>query len=587
VNVTVSRRFRWAFRRWVAAAAAWLLAMCALPLTIEASEPGSGTAVRPPKVVEADLIGRYGGQIRLGVLSDPKTFNPLLARETSSTQVLGWLFEGLVELDTDTGEWVPGLAHRWEHFEDGIEWTFYLREGVLWHDGVELTADDVVFTFDLIYDTSIPTSSRDVLTINGQPLRYEKLDRYTVKFTLPEPFAPLLQQLSTNIVPRHILYEPWREGRFNEMWTVDTPPREIIGTGPVRMVEYLPGERIVFERNPHYWRVDQEGNPLIYVDGVLLRITENQETLALMFEHGQTDEYGVRGEEYERFVAGQAAGNYTVHSSGPAFGDAWIAFNQNPSVPEPQRSWFTNLYFRRAVAHAIDKESMIDAIYLGRAVPIWGPVSPANAAFHNPDVTQYPYDLDRAAELLEEGGFERGPDGVLRDWNGNPVKFTIITNAGNREREAMGNFIREDLEALGMQVTLNPIDFNLLVGQLTSGQGWEAIILGFTGTLDPNGGRNVWHSRGGLHLWNLDADGPQPEWQQRIDAIFDQGAVTLDPEERRALYHEWQALAAEYVPLIYLVLPTRDYAVRNTLKNAVPTSYGGPLHKFEVVWLDQ
>src|SRR5690606_37762834 len=145
-------------------------------------------------------------------------------------------------------------------------------------------------------------------------------------------------------------------------------------------------------------------------------------------------------------------------------------------------------------------------------------------------------DLDRAAELLEEGGFERGPDGVLRDWNGNPVKFTIITNAGNREREAMGNFIREDLDALGMQVTLNPIDFNLMVGQLTSGQGWEAINHRFTGSLDPNGGRNVWQSRGGLHLWNLDADGPQPEWQQRIDAIFDQGAVTLDPEERRALY---------------------------------------------------
>lgn len=584
--VTVRRSVWGIGRRWLAAAAASLLAASAFSPGLEASEAGSGTGVRPPKVVEAELIGRYGGQLRIGALSDPRTFNPLLARETSSTQVLRWLFEGLVEVDSFTGEPAPALAHRWERSEDGLEWIFYLREGVRWHDGVELTADDVVFTFDLIYDESIPTSTRDVLTINGQPLRYEKIDRYTVKFTLPEPFAPLLYQLATEILPRHILYEPWRQGRFNQMWTVDTPPREIIGTGPVRMVEYLPGERIVFERNPHYWRVDQEGNPLIYLDGVLIRLAENLETLALMFEHGQTDEYAVRGDEYERFVDGQAAGNYTVYTSGPAFGDEWLAFNQNPSVPEPQRSWFSNIYFRRAVAHAIDKEAMIDSIYLGRAVPIWGPVSPANRAFHNPNVTQYPYDLERAAELLEQGGFERGPDGILRDWNGNPVKFTITTNAGNREREAMGNFIREDLEALGMQVTFNPVDFNLLVGQLTSGRGWEAMILGLTGTLDPNGGRNVWHSKGGLHFWNLDADGPQPEWQRRIDAIFDQAAVTLDPEERRALYYEWQALAAEYVPLIYLVLPTRDYAVRNTLKNAVPTSYGGPLHKVEVVWLD-
>src|SRR5690606_480235 len=136
---------------------------------------------------------------------------------------------------------------------------------------------------------------------------------------------------------------------------VDTPVTEIVGTGPVKMVEYLPGERIVFEANPHYWRVDQEGNPLIYVDGILMRLTENMETMALMFEHGQTDQYAVRGSEYERYVDGQAAGNYTVYEAGPAFGDAWIAFNQNPTVPLPQRNWFSNLNFRRAVAHAVDK----------------------------------------------------------------------------------------------------------------------------------------------------------------------------------------------------------------------------------------
>lgn len=551
---------------------------------VHAQENRKVTA-QPPFVVEAEEPGQYGGQLRTSTLSDPRTFNPVIARETSSSAVYGWLFEGLVQLDTDTGEWIPGLAHRWEFSEDGLEWTFYLREGVYWHDGVEFTADDVIFTFDVIYDESIPTSTREVLTINGQKLQYEKIDRYTVKFILPEVFAPLLQQLSTDILPRHILYEPWREGRFNEMWTVDTPPSEIIGTGPLKMVEYLPGERVVYEANPHYWRVDQDGRPLIFLDSVLMRITENIETMALMFEHGQTDVYTVRGDEYERYVDGQQAGNYTVYEAGPALGDAWVAFNQNASVPEPKRSWFRNQKFRLAVAHAVDKESMIDSIYLGRAVPTWGPVSPAHSAWHNPDLPEYPYDLDRAQELLEEAGFELGSDGLLRDWDGNVVEFTIITNAGNREREAMANFLREDLEALGMRVTVNPIDFNLLVGQLTSGQGWDAIILGFTGVMDPNGGRNVWHSTGGLHFWNLDPEGPQPDWQRRIDEIFDTAATILDREERRRLYNEWQALAAEHLPLVYLVLPVRDYAVRNTVKNATPSTYAGPLRNFEVVWL--
>lgn len=544
----------------------------------------------PPLIVESHPVGRYGGQVRYAGLSDPRTLNPLLSRESSSTDVLAWLFDGLVEIDPQTGEVTPGLAHSWEFSDDGLEWTFHLRKGVYWHDGVEFTADDVIFTFDLIYDPSIPTTSRDVFTIAGKYLEYEKVDRYTVRFRLPEPFAPLLRSMVGAILPRHRLYDAWREGRFNETWGVNTPVQEIIGTGPLRAVSYLPGERVVYEVNRHYWRVDQEGNPLPYVDGLLRFIVENQDTQSLMFDSGQTHVYSIRGDEYERYVEGQERGNYTVYTAGPALGTEFVVFNQNrKTVPAPKVNWFRNLNFRRAVAHAIDKQSIIDSIYLGRAVELWGPVSPGNPAFYHPDVRQYPYDLEEAARLLEEAGFSKGPDGVLRDWDGHPVEFTLVTNAGNQEREAVANFLREDLEQLGMKVTVNVLDFNLLVNQLQSGEGWDAIILGLTSATDINGGRNVWHSTGQMHIWNLGESEQEdmPEWQRRIDEIFDTGTRILDPEARRRHYAEFQELAAEYLPLIYTVVPLRDTAVRNTLQNAVPTPLGGAFSHFEAMWFKE
>ena len=131
---------------------------------------------------------------------------------------------------------------------------------------------------------------------------------------------------------------------------------------------------------------------------------------------------------------------------------------------------------------------------------------------------------------MAEGGFTWGRDGRLYDWNGNHVEFTIATNEGNVQRETLMTLLAEDLTELGMTVHQNPMDFNLLVNQLTSGEGWEAIIIGLTGGVDPDGGSNVWQSDGGLHMWNIGRDGPQTEWEARVDEIFRVGRTILDPE---------------------------------------------------------
>lgn len=298
-------------------------------------------ALAQPLVMEADTIGQYGGEIRIATLGDPRTFNPYLAKETSSTDVIiGHIFEGLLGRNGVTTEHEPRLARAWEFSDDGLVWTFYLREGVYWHDGVEVTADDVIFTMDIIYDENIPNNYRDGMLF-PDPIQYRKIDRYTVEFTMPLVLATAMDALTFPIVPKHILETPWKEGRFNETWGVDTPPWEIIGTGPFQMIEYRPSERIVMTRNPNYWRVDADGNSLPYITRFVMNIAGNQDAMRLMFDNRETNIYGVRPAELDNMMDNAARGGYTVYDGGPTFSTLFVVFNQNELfVPSPKVEWF-------------------------------------------------------------------------------------------------------------------------------------------------------------------------------------------------------------------------------------------------------
>lgn len=545
----------------------------------------TGLAGAQALVVEAPTIGEFGGVLFSSQISDPKTFNPLIANETSSTDITDRIFDGLTTQNGITTEVEPALAESWEFNEDGTVWTFHLRQGVKWHDGEPFTAEDVIFTLDLIYDENIPNSTRDVLQVEGEPLQYRQIDEYTIEISMAKPFAPLLRQLSFEILPKHVLEGPYQAGTFNETWGINTNPREVIGTGAFRLAEYRPGERVVFERHNEYWKVDTAGNRLPYFDRMVRVIVPNLETQRLKFETGEIDFYGITPADFESLKSGEAKGNYTVYDGGPTFSTQFIVFNQNPNfVAEPKLSWFSNKAFRKAVAHAVDKQAIIDQVYAGHAEPQWSAVSTPNKAFLNDDVAQYPYDLDRAAKILADAGFTKGSDGLLRDANGNVVRFNLSTNSGNTERETIGNLLTIDLGDLGVDVNFQPLDFNTLVSQLVSGEGWDAIIIGLTGGVEPNSGRNVWHHTGDLHMWNVGQDSPATAWEARVNEIFDLGAVTLDPDARKALYDEWQAIIAEEVPLIYTVAPSSIAAVRNTLQNVEYTAFGGVMHNIEALW---
>ena len=539
-------------------------------------------------------IGTFGGTLTSAILSDPLTFNLALSTDATSSGVLANLFEGLTEVSWLTDEVEPGLAESWETSEDGLSWTFRLREDVRWHDGEPFTAADVAFTFNqIIYNDDIPTPSRSAFTFRfpdeagawqEERMSVELIDDYTVRFVLPVPFAPFLRFMGTAIYPKHILEPAVLDGVFTETWGIDANPAEVIGTGPFTIERYEPGERIVLKRNPNYWLTDGEGQQLPYLDSQVYIIVPDIEASLAAFRSGETDVVGVPGRDFAEFYPLQQEGNFTIHRRGPAFGTTFLTFNQNPGTnPEtgepylaPEMlAWFQNAQFRRAVSHAINRDAIIEEAFDGLGYPQWTSISPSAGDFHNPEAPRYEYDPATASGILDDLGWvDQDGDGFREDADGNPITFTIATNEENSIRTEVMTRIREDLHSVGIDARAVARPFGELVGQLTATYDWEAIVIGFTGSSEPHGGISMWHSSGPFHLWYPNQSEPATEWEAEIDRQYIEGSQELDRERRVEYYHRAQAIAADNLPLIYTVLPERLSTIRNVFGNTTPTLYG-------------
>ena len=540
-------------------------------------------------------IGQPGGTLTRATIGEPLTLNLAISNDASSSGILSFLFEGLTETSWLTDRVEPALAESWERSEDGLTWTFHLRRDVTWHDGQGFTAQDVDFTFNrIIYNDDIPASSRPTFTFRfpdeesggwqDAPMTVTALDAYTVQFVLPVPFAPFLRSMGTAIYPKHILEPRVDDGTFASTWDIDTDPAAVIGTGPFTIERWDRGERLVLQRNPNYWLRDGAGNRLPYLDRVIYTIVPDIATELAKFQAGETDVHGIPGEEFAILEPLQEEGNFTIHRRGPAFGTTFLAFNMNPgSDPETgepylaaeKREWFRNPQFRRAVAHSVDKEAIIREVQNGLGYPQWSSVSPAAGDFHNPDVRRYAYDIDEANTILDGlGWMDRDGDGIREDGAGNAIAFSLVTNSGNTVREKVTLRLQEGLAQIGVQANYAPLDFGVLVSQLTSSYDWEAMVIGFTGGSDPYSGIGFWHSSGPLHLWHPKQSQPATEWEAEIDDLYIRAAQELDHDERVALYHRAQEIAAEQVPVVYTTLSERLSAVRNVFGNTTPTLYG-------------
>lgn len=523
----------------------------------------------------------FSRTVVLPLVTEPKTFNVLVAQETSSTEVAQYLFEGLTAFDPRTGEILPKLAATWEHSADGLVWTFHLRNGVRWSDGRPFTSGDVLFTFATLFDPAIPNSARDIFMIQGKPLQLRALDETTVEFRLPAPFAPFLLSLSQPILPKHMLEHAVQDGTFSSAWGLGESPEHIVGTGPFQLAKVLPGERVELIRNPFYWRKDAAGKPLPKLDRIVMPIVPSPENQLLRFLDGETDLLVMRGTDYPVLKPLEKKKRFKIYRAGASLGSFFVAVNQQARDSQ-KRQWFQNRDLRRALSHAIDRASMADIVFNRFAVKQCSPLSPSVPFFYDDEVPCYDYAPGTAKDLLTEvvGFRDKDKDGILEDETGRPLEIVLATNTEDPSRLQLAQMIREDWRRVGIKVHLQPMEFNALVSKLTVTHDWDAVVMGLTGSVDPHFGANVWLSSGNLHFWNPGA-GNATYIEGKVDALLGKAAVSLDRDQRKAYYDEWQRIEAEELPLIPTVLPEVLYAVRDRFVAVNPTAIADPLYPIE------
>ncbi len=524
-----------------------------------------------------------GGQLVASVRGEPRSFNRFVARDLTST-ILSQLTQGqLVRINRNTFELEPWLAESWESSPDGRTHTMHLRPGVTWSDGTPFTSADVVFSLRAIFDPKVSSVLASSLTVAGQPIRATAPDPQTVVFTFAGPWGPGVRLLDNlTILPRHKLEAALDAGTFTAAWDSKTPPADLAGTGPFVLREYQPGQRAVFDRNPRYWRKDVKGESLPYLDRIVLEMVPEQNAELLRLQSGGTDltHTELRSEDYVVARRGEDEGRLKVIELGVS-GDAdafWFCLKPEAKKADPRFAFVQKAEFRRALSHAVDREKFAETVYLGAAVPIWGPITPGNTRWFWPDVPRYPHGAARAQELLKSIGLEdRNGNGVVEDEKGTEARFTVITQRGISSYERGGMVLQDDFKAIGVALDFAPLEIGAMIQRMLACD-YDAILYRPLSTdLDPAGNMDFWLSSGSAHFWNLAQKTPATEWERRIDILMQEQAASLDPGVRQQQFEIVQKILAENLPVLYFASP-RMYAAHSArVSGVVPSVLRPPI----------
>jgi peptide/nickel transport system substrate-binding protein len=564
-----------------------LFALLALALLLAVScqqQPASNaTQNAQQQQARERVVGTRGGSITYRLTSSPQTLNYLMAKEESSITIAFYLLGGrLVEFDQDQQKHVPGLAESWKWADDKRTLEVTLRDGLKFSDGHPLTADDVAFTMRALYDerTQSPIF-RDTMLVGGKPIETTAADPLHLRMVFPETVAAPEGYLSNvAVLPRHALEEEFNKGTLKDAWSITSDPQRVVSAGPFMVESVTPGESVRLKRNPNYWKKDSAGNQLPYLDSLVIEVVADMNNAVAQLQQNSIDIIDrVRPSDYAALVNQQ--GSVRAYDLGPGLGTDYIWFNLNegeqngkPIVDPVKRAWFADARFRRAVAHAIDRNSIATSNLQGLATPLYSFVSPGNRAWAATDIPHAEYDLAKARALLQDAGFTvRGTAEApeLFDPKGNRVEFSLIVPVENQQRVDMATVIQEDLRRLGIEMRPAPIEFQALTARWSQSYDYEAVLLGAgVSDPDPSSYTNFLQSGGGNHQWYPKEPKPATEWEARLDQLDTEQAHELDPARRKAIFREIQAIIAEQLPIIPIVARHITSAANTRIGNYRP-----------------
>ncbi|MCX7783108.1 MAG: ABC transporter substrate-binding protein [Meiothermus sp.] len=472
-----------------------------------------------------------GNILRIPLINDP-IMNPVIAPELGSILINKVIFPGLVRPDENLRP-TPDLARSWTISQDALTYTFRLRPGVKWHDGQPFTAEDVKFTFDLARDRN--SGSR--LASDFEPIdRVEVVDPLTVRFVLKRPFAPFLILLGHNagIIPRHLL-----QGR-NLNDAVDFNRTRPIGTGPFRVTRVQAGASITLEANPDYYGTKPR------LAGIVFRIVPDINAQTAQLRAGELDFITI---EPSNLSAVERAPNIEVRQA-PAVQHFYVGFNQRlPLFRSPE--------VRLAINYAVNRQAIIDGVLRGYADYPVGTIPPALRDYFAGNLPKITYDPNRARQLLAQAGWRPGPDGILRNAQGEPFKFTLQVDRGNPSREQAALAVQQDLRRIGMDVSLQTMEFAALVRDVILPAKFEAVLTWWTTAPDPDQ-----YSFYGINQSNNQVGYANAE----VDRLLQQGRAERNEVIRRTIYARIQNIQLRDPTGLVLYYPREIQAVNARLQ---------------------
>lgn len=549
---------------------------CSLNPASNVSKPESD----PPQKIEAVR----GGELRYRVTAPPSTFNYLVANDEASIIIsLYMLTSRLVEFDHKSQKFVAGLAESWTVGADARTVDIRLREGLQFSDSAPLTSGDVIFTLDAIYDEKTEAAAfRDSMLVDGQPIATKRIDDRNLQMIFPRAVASVENYLiNLGVLPEHILGAAQRVEKLSQAWKVDSAPAQIVSSGPFVVASSIVGERIEFARNPHYWRKDEKGQQLPYLDKLTVVVNPDANKTFLQLGQGTLDLADrIRPSDYAELS--KTVGPVRAVNAGPGLGIDHLWFNLNtadrkgrPLKNQIKRAWFADTRFRRAISAAVDRESIASGTLQGLASPLSGFVSPANKFWAEPGIGKIAYDLAGAERLLTEAGFKKSgapSDPVLVDGSSNPVEFTLIVPIESEPRKLIAAVLQQDLSKLGIKMQIAPLEFGALTRKWAETYDYDAVLLGISmGDTEPSSFQSFLVSSGELHQWQPDQKTPSTEWEGRIDKLFLEQAVERDQNKRLALFVEIQTIIRDEMPVIPIVARHLTSAARSNVGNYSPS----------------
>lgn len=464
--------------------------------------------------------------LTLALESDPTNIDPRFGTDVNSARVYQIVCNSLIQKDAKSNL-VPDLAERWEN-PDAKTYIFYLRKGVKFHDGSELTAEDVKFTFDSILDPELNSP---------KAAPYQKLDSieiiddYTIKFTLKEVFSPFLIEMVQPILPKAAT-----EAQPDKTFT-----NQLIGTGPFKLVEWKHDEKVVFEANPDYF----EGAPKI--EQVVFKIIPDDTVRFLELKRGDIDFVQNALQPDMVPIARETKGLQVITQESVLI--YYLGFNLEDPI-------LSDVKVRQAMAYAIDRQLIIDYLLDGQASLATGLLSPSNWAYE-PDVKTYAYDVEKAKALLDEAGYP-DPDG-----DGPEPRFTIVYKTSTDPlRIRIGEVLQDQFKQVGIEVSeIQTFEWAKFYQDIIDGN-FQIYTLRWVGITEPDIFHSIFHSS----MMPPDGRNRGRYVNPRIDELTDQGRLEITAEGRKAIYSEVQKILAEDLPYIFLWYPHNIVVMNDKLQ---------------------